>query len=59
MSQQHNLNANEAATQVMDEFDEMLQDTIVSEYVVNEHILGDIEANGHKYECVLVLREKP
>ena len=56
---EHNLDANEAATQVMDEFDEMLNDTIISEYVINEQILGEVQASGHVYECVLVLREKP
>lgn len=56
---EHNLDANEAALQIMDEFDEMLNDTIMSEYRVNEQILGEVEANGHTYECVFVLREKP
>lgn len=52
------LTADEAAQAVLMEFDDVLHETVTDEYVVNEHILGEIESNDKTYEAVLVLREK-
>ncbi|USD64242.1 hypothetical protein [Vibrio sp. SCSIO 43136] len=42
------MTAQEAAEQTKKEFDDMVAETILSGYVVNEVDLGEIEINGKK-----------
>ncbi|WP_395236553.1 hypothetical protein [Vibrio alginolyticus] len=51
------MKANQVAVKAKEEFDDMVDETALSDYAVNEVDLGEIEINGKKMTVYLGIRQ--